>query len=1263
MTTELLTPQLDLLTQEYVLVQAWKKTSAYIRYHNWYSDTLALDLAAVNLPRFLGSLAEQLRSPEQWRSEPLRMVPAPKSQPWRVTRAGWAPVDVKAAARKLRPLAHVTLRDQVAATAIMLCLADRVETIQGDTRHSTSPKQRRRVVSYGNRLFCDSTGGVLRHRWGSGKLYRAYYQDYRTFLSRAGIVGDELVKKGETRITVVYSDLRQFFDRVRPHLITNALRTARGKEDDDSFYKLARRVLNWRWDPADEPLVRDYRETTELSEFQAIALPQGLVSAGFFSNVALLAFDEQLRAAMGSTLWPGVQLHDVCRYVDDLRLVLTVSDEASHQPIESRVKDWLQALLDKAAPDLRVSEDKTKAAAFRGDERALVRQSRKMARIQAAVSGGFDAIGGEEILEAVQGLIRSQQRFSEADRIDSGWILSPVPDVRDATVARFAAGRFRTTFRSLRPLLPDGGLTVSPEEHAEATGAVERPRVGRTKAGLDDDARAFALGLIQQWIEDPSNVRLLRIGLDIWPAADVLENILAVLKPYTQRRGGPRAPRLVAWYCLSELFRAAAIETGIVEDAESLPAGLDITAYRTVLREEADRLSRLPQKRLPWYLKQQITLFQATQLRPDSGVPILHRAAETGDYRRLVGFLAGKFSAMDDTALATFAILCRRAFLDSNAATKLTRRFLTARVMGRIASRDPGFAIELHEAGVKQSRGLSAQAKRNLCIDRGTAKKRTPTLASMVLDGGPLGPLRNELAVARFASLFLDSLISRPHAGIVTPQQVRLNAYKPHESAAWPSTVLIEDAEPLTGTSLYSPPSWCPPSEHWRFQLGFLLRFILTARPDFARVVRAENWREHAAVYRTPQSHWLQQRYSLFNAQAGFGDDWLPVSDWTESLLSALLSWPGCQQRELDPVIHQGPRATRAMIGERIERLLKLQGPSSGVFMLPVRAPWPIKPTVVRPLRACVVQTVIPGPSDFKPQDLMLSDPKTRARHRNHLSAALAAVERMLALRETHKGQASRLDLLVLPELAVHPRDVATHLEPFARAHKTIVLAGLAYERVIPGAPLVNSALWIVPEWSKARGLQVRRLRQGKQNLAALELKLNEAATRLQSFRPCQWLVGYQWSSDLSKRPLWMTASICYDATDLRLASDLRDSSDVFLIPALNQDVTTFDQMALSLHYHMFQMVVVANNGLFGGSNAYAPYRDAFRKQVFHVHGQPQASIAFLEIDNVPAFLSRRDDALQQAQKELAKSKAATGDGVPYSWKYPPAPMPSEIKA
>ena len=57
----------------------------------------------------------------------------------------------------------------------------------------------------------------------------------------------------------------------------------------------------------------------------------------------------------------------------------------------------------------------------------------------------------------------------------------------------------------------------------------------------------------------------------------------------------------------------------------------------------------------------------------------------------------------------------------------------------------------------------------------------------------------------------------------------------------------------------------------------------------------------------------------------------------------------------------------------------------------------------------------------------------------------------MLDLRNTHKACGEPvLDWLILPELAVHPSDVWTHLVPFARAYKTLILAGLTYEELLP---------------------------------------------------------------------------------------------------------------------------------------------------------------------------------------------------------------------
>ncbi len=319
MVPEQLEPRLELLREEYVLVQAWKKTASHIRYHNWFSDTLALDRVAVNLPAFLSELRKRLQSPESWRNDPLRIVPASKSQRWRVREGVWEPVEKGATSARLRPLAHVSLADQVVATALMLCLADRVETLQGDPRRSLRDlESRRQVVSYGNRLFCDAVSGELRHRWGSTKLYRAYFQDYRAFLSRPEIAAESNPATEEKHVCIVHADLRQFYDRIRPNLLTEAINRVRRDGDDQAFFSLAESVLDWGWHSRDERDVRIYAEQAELEDFTRVALPQGLVASGFFANVVLLPFDEALRAAIGAEIAPGILLADSCRYVDDL---------------------------------------------------------------------------------------------------------------------------------------------------------------------------------------------------------------------------------------------------------------------------------------------------------------------------------------------------------------------------------------------------------------------------------------------------------------------------------------------------------------------------------------------------------------------------------------------------------------------------------------------------------------------------------------------------------------------------------------------------------------------------------------------------------------------------------------------------------------------------------------------------------------------------------------------------------------------------------
>ena len=1060
MAVDVLEPRIDLLCEEYVLVQAWKKTASYIRYHNWYSDTLELDRAAVNLPSFLGELAERLKAFKHWRSDPLRFVPAPKSQRWHVTKGtNWEPEERTKTATRLRPLAYASLKDQVAATAVMLCLADRVETTQGDPRVSVADVEgRKRVVSYGNRLFCDSNQRQLRHRWGSGRLYRAYFEDYRRFLSRPDVVADAVSVRRGARVVIVHSDLRQFYDRVRPKLLARKINALARPTDDPRFYSLAGRLFNWQWDSKDSEDVAAYKKHAALLDFSRVALPQGLVASGFFANVVLLDFDEALRTAQSHKLAPGIWVEDVCRYVDDLRIVLKIDSHVVLPNLRLVVGKWLQTLLGRHAEGLEVSEDKTEVAGFRSDEHPVVSQSRKMEGIQTAISGGFDAIGGEEVLNAVQGLIRSQQRYSKRHTEEQAWQFSPIPDVRDETVARFAAARFRSTFRSLRPLLPE-----TSDRQVDSERGADGPRPPRTRADLDEDAKTFALGLIENWIKDPSNVRLLRIGLDLWPAKDILQNILSLLRPYTQRRDHSKASRQVAWYCLAEVFRAGATETGFVEDGEALPTDINIDDYRNTLLKEAIRLVSIRASTVPWYVRQQLLLFLA--VNNAKRLPFLRvpNSLETQNYLTMFNFLNGERAALTRSDFATLAVLARRSFRGRDTAVRLARRRINAGRLNRIATRDLSFTLEIINSKPDLFEKLSPRTLADLCLTRISAPDGLVAVSDVVLKNYPTSPLRNEITLLQFASKFLAQLARRPQLRAITPLEVYLKLS--NSSAITPDVleVRIIPNQLSTEGSIYHPPDWSPPNERWRFQLGYLLRFILSGREDFTEVVRPPNWKEAIPHYRPARSHWYQRRYGFYSGHSAFGDDWLPISDWTERLLLDLLRWPGCHTSKMVRRGRGSIQNARETIGHRLRELSQKQGPSGTVFMLPVLAPRPAKLSSLRPLRACIVQTAIPTPSDFVSADLTLSKPAIRMRHRNHLSAALAAVERMLTLRETHLKRDGRLDWLILPELSVHPRDVKTHLVPFARKYKTLVLAGLTYEALLQGHPLVNSALWVIP--------------------------------------------------------------------------------------------------------------------------------------------------------------------------------------------------------
>jgi hypothetical protein len=153
----------------------------------------------------------------------------------------------------------------------------------------------------------------------------------------------------------------------------------------------------------------------------------------------------------------------------------------------------------------------------------------------------------------------------------------------------------------------------------------------------------------------------------------------------------------------------------------------------------------------------------------------------------------------------------------------------------------------------------------------------------------------------------------------------------------------------------------------------------------------------------------------------------------------------------------------------------------------------------------------------------------------------------------------------------------------------------------------VNTGCWLIPDRSIA-GRTIRRIEQGKQHLTAFEKGLG-----IVSYRPHQAIVELKCSE--LKRPYRISAALCYDATDLKLAADLRDQTDLLIVAANNKDIETFDNMGSALSYHMFQHLMIVNTGEFGGSLITAPYKTRYERVLTHNHGNDQAAISIVDID------------------------------------------------
>ncbi len=1242
-----LLPTEDYLTDKVVLAQAWKKAHEYIRSTNWYADTFELDRSAIDLDAQLDKWIEELQV-ETFTFDPLRLVPAPKSERWyfkKINRVEdfsldslleangdqdcshtWRPdIDKQEESKSLRPLAHVTIRDQSLMTALMMCLANKVETLQCATSTELTKVHKRKLVNYGNRLYCTFNDDEANFSWGNGITYSKYFTDYQQFLARPMYFGGEALQKKvkDERVFEVHLDLEKFYDRIdRLKLIENILALCDEKAD-----AIVTRLLtcfeHWVWDK-ESPTIYDDVCSQNNSTIPS-GIPQGLVAGGFLSNIYLLDFDRYLGDLIGSDLTEGIHLVDYCRYVDDMRLIIVVDKSIKVKSIEYSIHEKLGKKIQDIG--LNFNQEKTRVETFRSKKSGI---STKLNDIQSKVSGPLSINEIDEQLGSLEGLIglADSLRSSDSDK-DNTNPLALIDDlnndVREDTLLRFTANKIHTLLKQKRSLV-----------------AQEIGEDGKLKAGSWDFLQErMARKFIACWSKDPSLVLMLKKGLELFPDKRILNPVLDQLSIVIKRKEYPKQQK-IAGYCLGEIFRHAAIAIHIKE-RWAFPAHADVDGFFECLQtlavdivenEDDKDKNILEQARFFCLVRNDSCLGKDTNSESFNTITkIMKGFRSISPEMKVADFVANALLAYqlaENKTLVVRAVNCMLEKAEKNSHLRKNKKlnyFHALTFCKKVAAESPIFFVDL--VNTAKNNDLSWPKSFKQLIDQtgilylpisGDLKrfkeselisllgviKRTDNpfshenavlaLLMAVLNGGKFDVKKDAIAddIVEF-----KKIIDIANCKVRCQDWGKIQSLDVELEIEWP----VSEDEPI-----FPVPEWVSDNHKPLYRIGIFLRSCLMGSIDWSGMnARVSN----QAKYTGLKTSFMKRQLGMMHSPEALNGETAPMSGWVSSLLFHLLQWPGTNIHDdgYDWPKVWDLKSLKKLVEDRLKYQKSLFCNMSGIpaYVERVSLDWPKEK---QDLRVVMVQSLLPLKNDFVDHGLMLDTPIYRARHRRHVAAVAELILHKSYSQNSiddNKYKKSNIDLIIWPELAVNNEDMDI-LKCLADKTGAIIFTGLTFTRLLGVDGPNNIAKWVIPK-KQASGRQFINRLQGKWNM------MQDEVGKVKPWRPYQLLIELVHPAFPKEKGFMLTGTICYDATDIKMTADLKNKSDAYLVVALNKDVNTFDSMVDALYYHMYQHVVLVNTGEFGGSVAKAPYKESYDKLITHVHGTNQVSISSFEMN------------------------------------------------
>ncbi|HFM0889213.1 TPA: RNA-directed DNA polymerase, partial [Escherichia coli] len=298
-------------------------------------------------------------------------------------------------------------------------------------------------------------------------------------------------------VYIISLDLKNFFGSIKISTLLEKLKKISSDHYDhniineNEFWGLASQILNWEWPEDSLSLLKNL----DIEE-ENVGLPQGLASAGALANAYLIEFDESLTSNLRTKIdGSQIVLHDYCRYVDDIRLVIS-GEALTNEEIKKSIHELVQRILDETLdqdesdnePYLKINDKKTYILGLSDiDNGSSLTNRINEIQNEVGTSSIPERNGLDNNIPALQQLLLTEQDnfLEDADGLFSGF--NNDKSIKLESLRRFSAHRLETSLANKSKL-------ISPAERKQ----------------FDNESALIAKKLLKTWLKDPSIMVIFR---------------------------------------------------------------------------------------------------------------------------------------------------------------------------------------------------------------------------------------------------------------------------------------------------------------------------------------------------------------------------------------------------------------------------------------------------------------------------------------------------------------------------------------------------------------------------------------------------------------------------------------------------------------------------------------------------------------------------------------------------------------------------------